>query len=951
MRTIYRRGKLEMWFTFLANRKVSGPKLARLVGSIILGFLLVGIMLVWSIQPASLVRAATAELFFSEYIEGSSNNKALEIYNGTGATVDLLAGAYKVEVYSNGGTTAGLTINLTGTVASGDVYVLAHSSAALPEILAQVDQTNGGSWFNGNDAVVLRKGSAVVDVIGQVGFDPGAEWGSDDQSTADNTLRRKATVCQGDTNESDAFDPALEWDGFAQNDAAGLGSHTAACNGAGLSLSKSASPNTRVAPNSLVTYTIILSNGGGADVTSQLTDTLPAQVDFAGWVVQPAGAGVSSDEVTWSGTVTAGQAISLIFVVTNTATSGTVSNAVTADGSALAQANFEVDECGNPATLISAIQSNTVTSPLNGAAATIEGIVVGDFQNNALPDSGDLGGFYVQEESGQHDGDPSTSEGMFVYAPGAADVSPGDLVRVSGTVAEYVTSSGVSSQTQLSTITGLALCGAMPLPAPVDINFPVSAIADFERYEGMLVRFPQELVIAEYFNFDRFGEVVLALPLPGQDRPIQPTSVVTPGTAANDLQQANNLHRITLDDGRSSQNPDPAIHPNGNVFDLSNRFRGGDTVTGAVGVIDESFDIYRLQPVAAPTYTVQNPRPQSPENVGGRLKVASFNVLNYFTTLDNGSPICGPSSNLECRGADADQPDEFTRQRTKIISAVVAINADIVGLIEIENHPQDEAVKDLVNGINTELGGGQVYTYVSTGPIGTDAIKVALIYKPAVVTPVGSYQLLDSSDDARFLDTLNRPVLIQTFMEQSSGERFTVAHNHLKSKGSGCDSVGDPDMDDGQGNCNLTRKNAMLALVDHLATDPTGSGDPDFLIIGDLNSYAMEDPIKAAEAAGYHNLIKQFQGELAYSYVFDGQFGYLDHALASAGLAGQVTGATEWHINADEPDILDYDTSFKRPAQDALYEPNAFRSSDHDPVIVGLALASQIEYYLPLILK
>lgn len=941
-----------MRFAVLATRKVSAPKLARLGCSLILGFLLVGILLVWPVQPAPLARAATAELFFSEYIEGSSNNKALEIYNGTGAAVDLLAGAYKVEVYSNGGTTVSLTINLTGTVASGDVYVLAHSSAALPEILAQVDQTNGGGWFNGNDAVVLRKGSNVIDAIGQVGVDPITEWGSGNQSTADNTLRRKATVCQGDTNELDTFDPALEWDGFAQNDAAGLGSHTAACNGAILTLSKSASPNTRVAPNGLVTYTIILSNGGGADVTSQLTDTLPVQVAFAGWVVQPAGAGVSSGEVTWSGTVTAGQAISLIFVVTNTATSGTVSNAVTADGAGPAQANFEVDECGNPATLISAIQGNTPTSPLNGAAATIEGIVVGDFQNNALPDGGDLGGFYVQEESGQHDGDPSTSEGIFVYAPSAADVSPGDLVRVTGTVGEYVTSSSdVLSQTQLSTITGLALCGATSLPAPVDINFPVSAITDFERYEGMLVRFPQELVIAEYFNFDRFGEVVLALPLPGQDRPIQPTSIITPGTAANDLQQANDLRRITLDDGRAVQNPDPAIHPNGNIFDLSNRFRGGDTVTGAVGVIDESFDVYRLQPVAAPTYTAQNPRPQSPENVGGRLKVASFNVLNYFTTLDNGSPICGPGSNLECRGADANQPDEFTRQRTKIIGAVVAINADIVGLIEIENHPQDEAVKDLVTGINTELGGGQVYTYVGTGPIGTDAIKVALIYKPAVVTPVGSYQILDSSDDARFLDTLNRPVLIQTFMEQSSGELLTVAHNHLKSKGSACDSVGDPDMDDGQGNCNLTRKNAMLALVDYLATDPTGSGDPDFLIIGDLNSYAMEDPIKAAEAAGYRNLIRQFQGQLAYSYVFGGQFGYLDHALASAALAGQVTGATEWHINADEPDILDYDTSFKRPAQDLLYEPNAFRSSDHDPVIVGLALASQIEYYLPLILK
>jgi hypothetical protein len=175
-----------------------------------------------------------------------------------------------------------------------------------------------------------------------------------------------------------------------------------------------------------------------------------------------------------------------------------------------------------------------------------------------------------------------------------------------------------------------------------------------------------------------------------------------------------------------------------------------------------------------------------------------------------------------------------------------------------------------------------------------------------------------------------------------------VVVNHLKSKGSDCNDVGDPDIGDGQGNCNVTRTNAAQALVDWLATDPTGSGDADFLIMGDLNSYAQEDPIDAVRAGAddtagtfddYTNLIAQYQGPYAYSYVFDGQAGYLDHALASATLAAQVTGTADWHINADEPDILDYDTSFKPAAQDALYEPNAYRSSDHDAVVVGLNLA------------
>jgi hypothetical protein len=172
---------------------------------------------------AAVGAAQPVELFFSEYIEGSSNNKALEIFNGTGAPVDLAAGAYNVQMYFNGSSSAGLTINLTGTVADGDVFVLAQVSAD-PAILAQADQTNGAGWFNGDDAVVLRKGTTVIDVIGQIGFDPGTEWGTGVISTADNTLRRKCGVVQGDANGSDAFDPAVEWDGFATNTFGDLGS-------------------------------------------------------------------------------------------------------------------------------------------------------------------------------------------------------------------------------------------------------------------------------------------------------------------------------------------------------------------------------------------------------------------------------------------------------------------------------------------------------------------------------------------------------------------------------------------------------------------------------------------------------------------------------------------------------------------------------------------------------
>jgi predicted extracellular nuclease len=341
---------------------------------------------------------------------------------------------------------------------------------------------------------------------------------------------------------------------------------------------------------------------------------------------------------------------------------------------------------------------------------------------------------------------------------------------------------------------------------------------------------------------------------------------------------------------------------------------------------------------------VENPRPAQPDGVGGSLTVASFNVLNYFTTIDTGAFICGPAGNQECRGAD--DANELARQRAKIVAAIVEINADVVGLIEIENHPADVPTADLVSGLNDVLGAG-TYDFIATGAIGTDAIRLAMIYKPATVTPFGAYAILDTTIDPRFLDDFNRPVLAQSFQQNSNGELFTVAVNHLKSKGTDCNAIGDPDTGDGSGNCNLTRTEAAKALVDWLATDPTSSNDEDFLIIGDLNSYDKEAPIDAIKAGpddtpgttdDYTDLVFHFQGEDAYSFLFDGQLGYLDHALANAALVDEITGITIWHINADEPDLIDYDTTFKLPAQDAIYAPDAYRSSDHDPVIVGLDL-------------
>ena len=582
-----------------------------------------------------------------------------------------------------------------------------------------------------------------------------------------------------------------------------------------------------------------------------------------------------------------------------------------------------------PLVKIHDIQGSGATSPLAGNVVTIEGIVVGDFQNNGGSDNGDLNGFYVQEEDSDADSNPATSEGIFVFDGSlGVDVAVGDLVVVTGEVKEFFSLTEISASDVSVAVSG------MPLPAITDVNLPVTNESDFEKFEGMLVEFPQSLVISEYFNFDRFGEIVLALPLAGENRPMSPTAMEVPGSPAyNQLVLDIALSRIKLDDGRTVQNPDPAIHPNGSVFDLSNLFRGGDLVTGASGILDYRFSEYKLQPTSGADHSATNPRPVVPY-VAGNIKAATFNVLNYFTTLDQGGNLCGPSS-LGCRGAD--NAEEFQRQRDKIISALAELDADVVGLVELENDVST-AVADLVSGINDVVGAG-TYAYINTGAIGSDAIKVGFIFKPASLNPVGAYAVLDASVNPLFIDTKNRPALAQTF-ETTTGAKFTAVVNHFKSKGSACDDVGDPTDPNGQGNCNLTRTYAAQALAQWLATDPTGSADPDVLILGDLNAYDKEDPITTLVSGGYTDLLLQYEGEQAYTYVFDGQFGYLDYALANTTLLPQVTGTAAWHINADEPDILDYNTDFKKDAQDALYEPNAYRSSDHDPVIVGLSLNS-----------
>lgn len=589
---------------------------------------------------------------------------------------------------------------------------------------------------------------------------------------------------------------------------------------------------------------------------------------------------------------------------------------------------------------IGVVQGSGAATPCAGDDVTVEGVVVGDYEGTP----GTLRGFYVQDAG---DGDPATSDGIFVFNGNADSVAVGDRVRVEGTAGEF------QDQTQLSDPAVTVLASGQPSPPATPAALPLPTADALEPLEGMVVTFPQPLVVTEHFQLGRFGQVVVS----SGDRLDQPTAVAAPGAAANAVQDANDRNRLILDDARQLQNPDPIVNSRGGTgLTATNTLRGGDTVVDATGVLtytwagsSASGNAYRLRPPSPASpgfdFAPANPRPDTPPTVGGDLRIASFNVLNYFPTIDL-ADVCGPDQDLDCRGADTAL--ELERQRAKLLPALLELDADVLGLVELENTPGVSPEQDLADRLNDVVGAG-TYAAVDAGVIGTDAIRVGIVYRTGAVTPLGDPAVLTFSPGADGTDR-SRPALAQSFVD-TDGEVLTVVVNHLKSKGaSGLDSVCatpavDPDCDqgDGQGYWNATRTRHAEELVEWLATDPTGSGDADVLVLGDLNAYAQEDPIGVLAAAGYVDLEPRFEPS-AYGYVFDGQWGRLDYALASPSLASQVTGAASWHVNADEPNVLDYNTNFKPVGQiDSLFRADPFRTSDHDPVLVGLSPASGLD--------
>ncbi|WP_445156915.1 ExeM/NucH family extracellular endonuclease [Halomonas sp. E14] len=510
----------------------------------------------------------------------------------------------------------------------------------------------------------------------------------------------------------------------------------------------------------------------------------------------------------------------------------------------------------------------------SGQEVIVDGVVTGEFLGRER-----LNGFYLQQAT-EHG-----PVGLFVYLPQpspnqAGLIVPGAHLQLHARTGEY------RGQTQLQRVERIETCVGDRLPEPLPVAWPLSN-EQLSRKEGLLLTFPQPLTVTGNYELGRYGTLRLAA-----NRLFRPTN--TP-----DEPQPRDI--LELDDGsyRASPSPIPYVDENGSR-------RVGSTVQGLTGILTHAFDAYRLHPTLEPRFVAANPRPAPLPEPGDHLRVATFNVENYFVTLGQ-------------RGAESAAALE--RQRAKLAAAVAGLQADILALVEVENDPR--ALADLVEQLSERTGvryravGGSVDR-------GSDAIKLALLYRPDRVEAVS--ELHADPHPAH-----HRPPLAAFFRRAEGGSTFGVVTAHFKSK-TGCPPRGD--IDRGQGCWNQRRVEQAQALNAFLGRLAAAEGQSSLLLLGDLNAYGAEDPIRTLTGTGMVDLMAaRLPPEQRYTYVFRGESGYLDHAMASPGLAAAVAAVQPWPINADEPPFLGY----AAPDNAAAYfRPDPFRSSDHDPIAVDL---------------
>lgn len=563
---------------------------------------------------------------------------------------------------------------------------------------------------------------------------------------------------------------------------------------------------------------------------------------------------------------------------------------------------------------IADVQGTGAASPLDGQTATVQGVVVADHRG-----SGGYGGFFIQTPGA--DTTPGASDGLFIFTGSTAHaVALGDLVEVTGVVDEYFGQTQIGA-TAASAVTLVQAQAGLPAPTPL----PTSVVGDArEAFEGMLVAPEGDYLVSSSHELFSFGTLWLS----PEELAVKSTELVDAGPEADAIAAQNRASRILLDDGfnaRVTASAHPGDQP---YFSKGVVVRNGDRVVfpAAGMVLAYGFDQWRLQP-QRPTSTTtaaqsgvsfetRNPRPAAAPETGGDIRVAAYNVLNYFTTLT--------SQNSSARGART--AEQLAIQESKIVAAINGLDADVVALQEIENsvklgEPTDEALQALVAALNAQAGPG-TWDYVRTPAALTDAaivdfISNAIIFKPAAVTPVGdSFTQVDET----VWDIAREPIG-QTFA--AGGIEFTVVANHFKSKGGdGAEPA------DGQGQFNLERveqANALKALVESIP----GEAGENVLLLGDFNAYSEEDPVQVFTDAGWSDLVADTT-DGQYTYTFDGELGSLDHVIASPAMTAQVTGVGVWGINSAE-------WSDRQYAFAATEAGTVYRSSDHDPVVVGLS--------------
>ncbi|MEI7056764.1 ExeM/NucH family extracellular endonuclease [Nocardioides sp. CCNWLW239] len=612
---------------------------------------------------------------------------------------------------------------------------------------------------------------------------------------------------------------------------------------------------------------------------------------------------------------------------------------------------------------IADIQGTGTTSPYDGQTVTTSGIVTA-----AYP-SGGFFGFYLQTpgtggalDLASHD----ASDAVFVYQPrsaGPVTVEPGDAVTVTGEVTEYAGLTEVS----VPTASGIVTDGTGSIE-PVVSQWPATD-AQKESLEGMLFAPQGEVTVSNTYGVENFGELGLA----HGDRPlIQPTEVARPGSDEAAAVEADNAARgIVLDDGSSTTLRPPTSRTIPYVSNTSPVVVGASVDFRGPVILSEggspSAPTYRLQPTRVATADpaswpadfgdVRSSAPDAAKIGHADVKIASFNVLNYFTTLgdandDNiGDGGCtaykdrsGDGNNVSggCDQRGAWDPADFARQQSKIVSAINALDADVVGLMEIENSARlgetpDEATRSLVAALNAAAG-REVWTANPSSAelpdaAGSDVITNAIIYKRSAVRRLGEARALgDQSGDDEAFGNAREPIG-QIFKPVDGGAPFFFVVNHFKSKGSPGPWPGDGDTGDGQGASNESRVRQATALVSWVSSIRSQTGVADVALAGDFNAYTQEDPMQVLYEAGYADS-ETLSGNEEYSYSFSGLSGSLDHVLLNQHAQRRFTGSDIWKINSGESLLLEY-SRYNYTGAD-LHTDSPFRSSDHDPVVVGL---------------